>query len=556
MKKGFLFFLISILIKQFAFAQSMPISLQTGIQIDRIMTIRNGAIRLAKDPISGNMFYNTADGNIFEITIPASGFPFDTVKYTVNEHGVQYPQCIAFYDSVLYVSGNNNHTTKYTTGIVSKGTLQANGTRLWTTLMLTEPYPTADYFDHLFSGMVISPIGDSITICSGARGDHGEIESRYNFFPGLRNVPLTSILLRIPTDTLSFLYNDSAWLTNSGLLFARGIRNTFSMAYDGSGNLFGVENSCGRDHNEEMNWLRRSKHYGFPYVMGDTYNPQQYPSYAPASDFMISHYSPSWSIHSWTNDPGFPAAPAVSFEAPIQNFGPDCDKIRDTLTGGVKDASDLGISMGTFTAHRSPLGLVFDKDSLLDLPYNGDAFMLSWTPGLDSCGCTAIPDSTTGPFVDPSEDLVHLHLVYDSLIDNYTLNAQRIVASFHNPVDAVIDSNKIYVIENGYAATSGLYKITLPIIHTSVDLMTHAFSIKLYPNPTTNLVQLNYQLGANKEAKFELYTAHQQKVKTIVLRADQHQVNFTCEDLATGVYLYRVSSGTTVLINDKLILLK
>ncbi len=113
MKKGFLFFLISIIIKQFAFAQSMPISLQTGIQIDRIMTIRNGAIRLAKDPISGNMFYNTADGNIFEITIPASGFPFDTLKYTVNEHGVQYPQCIAFYDSVLYVSGNNNHTTKY-----------------------------------------------------------------------------------------------------------------------------------------------------------------------------------------------------------------------------------------------------------------------------------------------------------------------------------------------------------------------------------------------------------------------------------------------------------
>ncbi|HRH04133.1 MAG TPA: T9SS type A sorting domain-containing protein [Bacteroidia bacterium] len=519
-------------------AQSIPVALKQGIQIDRILTLRNGAVRLAKNPLNGNFYYNDASGNIFEITIPSSGFPFDSLLYTTADHGVQYPQCIAFYDSVLYVSGNNDHTTKYTTGIIRKGSLQANGTRVWSTLMLTEPYPTADYFDHLFSGMVLSTTGDSITICSGARGDHGEVQSRYNFFPGLRNVPLTSILLRIPTDTFTFLYNDSAWLANSGFVFARGIRNTFSMAYDGNGNLFGVENSCGRDHHEEMNWLRRGKHYGFPYVMGDTYNPQQYANYIPANDFMISHYSPSWSIHAWTNDPGFPAAPAVSFEAAIQNFGPDCDKFRDTLNGGIKDASDLGISMGTFTAHRSPLGLVFDTDSLIDASYTGDGFMLSWTPGLDSCGCIANPDSTTGPFVDPSEDLVHLHLMYDSLLDNYTLNAERIVGSFHNPVDAVIDSNFIYVIENGYGATSGFFKITLPPLQTKIQQVISENSSRIYPNPASEVIAIG---PCASNSLVVIYNALGKQMHAKITR-EINKIYIDCSDFAKGIYFVEVSN--------------
>lgn len=540
-----LFLIISFIFSlQFANGQSLPLPLKQGIQIDRILTIRNGAVRLTKNPLNGNFYYNDASGNIFEITIPSSGFPFDSLLYTSADHGVQYPQCIAFYDSVMYVSGNNGHTTKYTTGIIRKGSLQANGTRVWSTLMLTEPYPTADYFDHLFSGMVLSTTGDSITICSGARGDHGEVQSRYNFFPGLRNVPLTAILLRIPTDTFTFLNNDSAWLASSSLVFARGIRNTFSMAYDGNGNLFGVENSCGRDHHEEMNWLQRGKHYGFPYIMGDTYNPQQYANYIPANDFMISHYSPSWSIHTWTNDPGFPVAPAVSFEAAIQNFGPDCDKFRDTLTGGIKDASDLGISMGTFTAHRSPLGLVFDSDSLTDAPYTGDGFMLSWTPGLDSCGCTAIPDSSTGPFVDPSEDLVHLHLVYDSLYDNYTLTAERIVGSFHNPVDAVIDSNFIYVIENGYGATSGFFKITLPPLQTKMQQVISEINSKIYPNPASDVISI--VLNSDK-ASVVIYNDLGEQIQTSVT-SEFNRAYIDCSKFRKGIYLIKISDGNKELV--------
>jgi hypothetical protein len=90
--------------------------------------------------------------------------------------------------------------------------------------------------------------------------------------------------------------------------------------------------------------------------------------------------------------------------------------------------------------------------------------MLSWTKGLDSCGCTAIPDTGIGPFVDPSQDLIHLELEYDSLGDNFFLHATRIIEEFEHPVDDAIDSNKIYVLENGYGGTSGLYEVIMPYI--------------------------------------------------------------------------------------------
>ncbi len=488
-----LFFMLLISgLPRFAYSQSNPVALKPAIQIERLMTIQNGSIRLVKDPVTGNLFYTTTSGNIYAVLQPAAAPAYDSLIYTVADHGVQYVQGMAVYDSTLYVSGNNNSTTVLTSGIITRGKVQANGSRLWDTLMITDPYQTADYFDHLFSGVAISPGGDSIYICSGARGDHGEIQTRYGTYPNLRNVPLTTNIYALPTQDPStiLLQNDSIWNDTSAFLYARGIRNTFSMAFDGSGNLFGVENSGDRDHNEEMNWLRRGRHYGFPWIMGDTYNPQQDPGFDPATDLLIPHYSRSWKNGFWGNDPGFPPPPSgLVFDEPIQNIGPDCDKFRDTITGEVKDASDLGMSIGTFTAHRSPLGLVFDRNNVLHPAYRGDGFMLSWTKGYDTCGCTVTPDTAIGPFVDPSQDLVHLDLSFDSLADNFQLSATRIVSEFEHPVDAAIDSNVIYVLENGYGNTSGLYKITLPVEQACPVQVSLEYTDTCLGNPVSAFAQ-------------------------------------------------------------------
>jgi len=458
--------LLLICINHSAFSQSNPQPLKPGIQIERLLTIKNGAIRLVRDSVENNLIYATTNGNIYKIISPSGSAAYDSLIFTAADHGVQYVQGMDIHDSTLYISGNNNSTTPLTTGIIVRGKLSSGGSRIWSQLMITDPYETGDYFDHLFSGMLVSPDGDSIYICSGARGDHGEIQDRYGLYPGLRNLPLTSNIYIVPTmDTaVVVLKNDSAWHDTSVYVYCKGIRNTFDMDFDEDGNLFGVENSGDRDHNEEMNWLRRGYHYGFPWRMGDTDNPQQFPSFIPANDLLISHYSRAWRNGFWTVDSAFPApSPGLLFQDPIQNYGPDCDKFRDSLTGGVMDASDLSMHMGTFTAHRSPLGLVFDRNNILHPSYRGDAFMLSWTAGLDSCGCTAVPDTGIGPFVDPSQDLVHLDMAFDSTVDNFRLNATRIVESFSHPVDAVINANRIYVMENGYGGTSGLYAVDMPL---------------------------------------------------------------------------------------------
>ena len=465
--KLFLFLFFSMLCRQQSIGQSNPLALKPGITINRILTVQNGSIRVIKDPINGNLFYSTTDGRIYEVHQPNGSAAYDSLVFTAADHHVTYAQGFTVHDSIFYISGNDSSNTSLTFGIIERGVLQPNGTRTWSTVMQTDFYETADYFDHLFSGIAVNPSGDSILICSGARGDHGEVETRYGLYPGLRNVPLTTNLYIVPAhDTgIVILYNDSAWNDTSNNVYARGIRNTFDMAYDAKGRLFGVENSGDRDHNEEMNWLQRGRHYGFPWKMGDTDNPQQFPGFIPGADPLISHYARSWRIGAWNNDPSFPPPPAgVIFDNPIQNLGPDADKYRDSTTGNIMDASDSSLSIGTFTAHRSPLGLVFDNDSVMNPDYRGDAFMLSWTKGLDSCGCTAIPDTAIGPFVDPSQDLIHLDLVFDSLVGNFKLHATRIVAEFDHPVDDDIDSNKIFVIEFGYGGTSGLYEIVMPFI--------------------------------------------------------------------------------------------
>ena len=68
----------------------------------------------------------------------------------------------------------------------------------------------------------------------------------------------------------------------------------------------------------------------------------------------------------------------------------------------VKDASAQAVPFSTFTAHRSPLGLVFDRARVLAPAFRGDGFMLSWTKG------SPTGDQIAGPFKDASQDLLHL----------------------------------------------------------------------------------------------------------------------------------------------------
>jgi hypothetical protein len=523
-----------------SFAQSNPVPTRSDISVKKLMNVNMGVTRLAKDPVSGNLYYMNLFGNIYEIK--EQPVIHDSLVFTAADHKITgIPQGLEFHDSVMYVSGNAHASSTITTGLIRKAVLQPNGSRVWSTVLQTEPYELSG-FDNNISGMVLSPAGDSITFCLGSRTDHGEERDNGGAFPGMREGPLTTNLFRIPANDSTYFVNDSAWVSGSGFLFARGIRNTYDMAYDANNNLFGVENSGERDHNDEMNWLRRGKHYGFPWVMGDNVNPQQYQPYDPAADKLVNKINAGYLAGDFYNDPTFPAAPAVAFEKPMQNFGPDADKFRDSLTGNVKDASDLGISIGSITGHRTPLGLIFDNANALNYDFTGDAFMLSWNRGyLDSCGCRTFPDTAIGPYVDSSQDLLHLSLTYNSTIDNYSMTAHRIVGGFANPVDAVIDSTKIYVIEFGFSGNQALYEITMPV-NTGVSRVQGRTQLKCYPNPARDEVTFDLS-GISEASRVSIHNSMGHLVQSADAAPGKGELTLSTSALSNGVYFYEVSAG-------------
>ena len=483
--------------------KSQPIPLISGVSVQLLSgSLAQYAVRLQHDPITQELYYITFLGELHKLKTNAAGTLYDTLIATQLQHNITHLQGFTFKDSMVFLSGNRKTAGQQGYGIIARGKLTANGGRTWTNLLTTQTYPSsATLYDHAFNAIVPTPNGDSLVFSSGSRSDHGEIQSTNGLYPNTREVPLTTKIFIVPINANNlFLPNNEAQLDAMGVVFAKGVRNEFDIAYNSQGRLFGVENSGDRDDSEEMNWLQRGKHYGFPWEMGGNQTPMQFPNYNPNTDKMINRSSLGWGNNTFYNDPNYPQKPAnLIITQPIQNLGPDADKFR-TPQGNILDASDLGITLTTFTSHRSPLGLVFDKANAIGANMTGDAFVLSYTKGtLDS----AFSGPIIGPFADLGEDLLHLKLQYDPLINNYKLNAKKIIQFFKEPVDAELVQNTLYVLETGFGSVlnSKVWKITLPPNTTpSIETQKNHFNtLAIYPNPATNGISFELKNAVSAE---------------------------------------------------------
>ncbi|MFN8164755.1 MAG: hypothetical protein U0X76_00910 [Bacteroidia bacterium] len=103
-----LFFALSI---NRVFAQSTPVSLRSDISIQKVLNIHDGVTRMAKDPVTGNLFYATMGGDIYEVFQPTGLQAYDSLVADSNLHLVTYVQGLTFHDSVMYVSGNTTSAT-------------------------------------------------------------------------------------------------------------------------------------------------------------------------------------------------------------------------------------------------------------------------------------------------------------------------------------------------------------------------------------------------------------------------------------------------------------
>ena len=483
-----------------AIANSAPVALNPSLQLRLIMNtaISGGpaSVRLVKDPRSNQLYYLKVNGDIYRVTLQAgSGTSTSTKVYSATDHGIaNNVQGMAIGpEGTIYVVGNTpTNSGNSTVARVGKGVPNGAGGRTWSLLAQTEPYPLSKTaFDHLFNGIITSPDGQYIYLNSGSRTDHGEVESNNNLYPNTREVALTAKIIRLPASGSGLvLQNDIVLLRQAGYVFAEGTRNSFDFAFAPNDDLFATENGPDRDMSEELNWLRPDLHYGFPWRIGGADNPQQFPNYDPSADKLLDSRFVAVASGAYHNDPTFPPPP-TNLAEPIINLGPDADSYRDPADGLIKDASGLGTTLSTFTAHRSPLGLVFDRVGAMAAPFANHGFMLSWTPG-DLNG-----NSVAGPFKDPSQDMVDLNLTKLGNT-NYQTTVTRIVGGFSNPIDSEIVGNRIYVIE--YGGTQGIWEVTFPAAPPTVTLSgplaqangSFRFNVAATPG-------LNYEIAASAD---------------------------------------------------------
>src|SRR5882724_10020211 len=448
--------------------QATPVTLNPNLQIRLVINTTNSSgqpsVRIAKDPRNNQLYYLKINGDIFRVNLQPGTASSSTKVYSAADHGLSgNVQGFAIGpDGTIYVLANINTNSSLTYARISKGVPNGSGVRSWSLMARTEPYPLSQTaFDHKYNGMIVSPDGQYLYVNSGSRTDHGEVQPTGGLYPNLRDVPLTAKIFRLPASGSNLvLNNDLQALRQAGYIFAEGVRNSFDFGFAANGDLFATENGPDRDMSEELNWLRPGLHFGFPWRMGGADNPQQFPTYDPSTDKLLDPRYIAVASGYYHNDPTFPSPP-TNFAEPVINLGPDADSYRDPTDGTIKDASSLGQTLSTFTAHRSPLGLVFDTVGAMAPPFQNHGFMLSWTPG-DPNGT-----SVAGPFKDASQDMVDLNLTKLGNT-NYQTTVTRIIGGFSNPIDAEIIGNRIYVIE--YGGNQGLWEVVFPASPATVTL--------------------------------------------------------------------------------------
>ena len=275
--------------------------------------------------------------------------------------------------------------------------------------------------------------------------------------------------------------------------------------------------------------------------MGSNTNPQSVVPFVPANDKLINHYSRAYKLNFFTEDPAFPSQPAgIQFKAPVVNMGPDADFYRDPISGTVKKASAEGTYLQTFTAHRSPLGLAFDNGSL-PAPFTGLGFMLSWSQGADSAGLIYGSDTSIGPFVDPSEDLLMLMPTNQNSFD--TIQCSALITAFHNPIDFEIVGNYMYVIENR-ASDARLFQFVVGE-PSGLKVLEPRLDVVVSPNPATNYVKLQLPPALlQQKIDIKIVSMLGECVHTSVYTAASETFTLSIESFSPGLYTIILSTPT------------
>ncbi len=413
-----------------------PEIVASGIQLNKLMDVGDGNVRLVLNPANHQLYMLHSDQGLSLINLEDGSRKTVAVNAEIGGQGTGLT-----FDTqgVAYVVLNATIDETFNMGIIRRGIPRDDGRFTWETVAKTDAYPRSNTpFNHNYNSIVVSSDGNWLYVNAGSRTDHGEIQSYEGKFPDLREIPLTTKIMRIPSNGKDLtLPNDEAALIQAGYIYAWGVRNAFDMAYAPNGDLFATDNGPDADYPEELNWIREGHHYGFPWQFGNRDNLQQFPDYDSKNDKLQQPDFTAVKEGYYQNDPSFPAPP-TDFTVPVANLGPDAAIYRGA-DGSELNAAELGEKLYTFTPHRSPLGLVFVSGEAMPAKWQStensySAFVLSW-------------GAAGGTLSDRGMDVLHMQLTKTE--DNYEAVTTQIAKNFKNPIDAVLIDNKLYVLEWG-----------------------------------------------------------------------------------------------------------
>lgn len=95
--------------------------------------------------------------------------------------------------------------------------------------------------------------------------------------------------------------------------------------------------------------------------------------------------------------------------------------------------------------------------------------------------------------------------------------------------------------------------ITFNASPNSVNELTAAEKLTIYPNPVANMAHITYKLENNDEAKLELHNMLGSKVKEIKLDATQNKLDLSVRDLNPGVYFYTLVQDNKAIATKRLV---
>ncbi|MBC7368671.1 MAG: PQQ-dependent sugar dehydrogenase, partial [Undibacterium sp.] len=195
--------------------------------------------------------------------------------------------------------------------------LDATGTPAQLKPWFQTSYPWGNnYYNHGVGNIAEGPDG-LMYVTSGSRTDGGEVNGgvagQASIYWKGAETEITAALWRLDPKSEKPALE----------VFARGIRNAWTFAWNDRGELFSASNGPDANVPEELDFVERGKHYGFPYQYGE----------APAT---AGHPYP------YTQ-----AAPAgLTFTPALRNLGP--------AAGGSPEKP-----MASFEPHSSPAGMIF-----------------------------------------------------------------------------------------------------------------------------------------------------------------------------------------------------